>query len=68
MEATVGDKLLVHGRVVGLHDRTAEIIEVLGDHGEPPYRVRYEDDGHECLFSPGPDSVVRHLPAGQRPR
>jgi hypothetical protein len=67
MEATVGDKLLVHGRVVGQHDRTAEIIEVLGDHGTPPYRVRYEDDGHECLVSPGPDSVVRHLPTG-RPR
>ncbi|CDR05271.1 DUF1918 domain-containing protein [Streptomyces iranensis] len=64
MEATVGDKLLVHGRVVGIHDRVAEIIEVLGDSGEPPYRVRYEDDGHECLFSPGPDSVVRHLAAG----
>lgn len=27
MEATVGDKLLVHGRVVGRHDRTAEIVE-----------------------------------------
>ncbi|MER7788795.1 DUF1918 domain-containing protein [Streptomyces sp. NPDC000941] len=61
MEATVGDKLLVHGRVVGIHDRTAEIIEVLGDDGTPPFRVRFEDDGHECVVSPGPDSVVRHL-------
>ncbi|MGW2562183.1 DUF1918 domain-containing protein [Streptomyces sp. NPDC001514] len=60
MEASVGDKLLVHGRVVGQHDRFAEVVEVLGDHGTPPYRVRFEDDGHECLMSPGPDTVVRH--------
>ncbi|MEV0964520.1 MULTISPECIES: DUF1918 domain-containing protein [unclassified Streptomyces] len=60
MEASVGDKLLVHGRVVGQHDRTAEVVEVLGDRGSPPYRVRFEDDGHECLMSPGPDCVVRH--------
>ncbi|GGQ23703.1 DUF1918 domain-containing protein [Streptomyces roseolilacinus] len=60
MEATVGDKLLVHGRVVGRHDRTAEIVEVLGEHGHPPYRVRFDDDGHEAVMSPGPDAVVRH--------
>ncbi|GAA4927011.1 DUF1918 domain-containing protein [Streptomyces coeruleoprunus] len=60
MEASVGDKLLVHGRRVGQHDRTAEIVEVLGDHGTPPYRVRFDDDGHEALMSPGPDAVVRH--------
>ncbi|GAA4665306.1 DUF1918 domain-containing protein [Streptomyces chumphonensis] len=59
MHAEKGDKLLVHGRVVGQHDRTAEIVEVLGPQGEPPYRVRF-DDGHETVVSPGPDSVVRH--------
>lgn len=60
MEAKTGDILLVHGRTVGHHDRKATIVEVLGDHGEPPYRVRFEDDGKECLMSPGPDSVVQH--------
>ncbi|MER6995874.1 DUF1918 domain-containing protein [Streptomyces sp. NPDC000410] len=60
MEASVGDKLIVHGRVVGQHDRQAEILEVRGEKGTPPYRVRFEDDGHECVVSPGPDSVVRH--------
>ncbi|WP_338675532.1 DUF1918 domain-containing protein [Streptomyces sp. SCSIO 30461] len=64
MEASVGDKLLVHGRVVGQHDRLAEVMEVLGDRGTPPYRVRFEDDGHECLMSPGPDTVVRHHEKG----
>ena len=35
------------------------IVEVMGQGGEPPYRVRY-DDGHECILSPGPDSTVEH--------
>ncbi|MGI5351202.1 DUF1918 domain-containing protein [Streptomyces sp. CA-250714] len=58
MRANTGDQLLVHGRTVGQHDRTAEIVEVMGTKGEPPYRVRFED-GHEAVVSPGPDSVVR---------
>lgn len=59
MQAEKGDKLVVHGRVVGQHDRVAEVVEVLGNEGNPPYRVRFED-GHEALMSPGPDTVVRH--------
>ncbi|MDX6352456.1 MAG: hypothetical protein QOF84_7246 [Streptomyces sp.] len=59
MHAHVGDTLKQHGRVVGQHDRDAQITEVMGSGGEPPYRVRYED-GHECVLSPGPDSVVMH--------
>ncbi|MDQ0944726.1 DUF1918 domain-containing protein [Streptomyces sp. NPDC019443] len=59
MQANVGDTLLVHGRTVGQHDKTAEVVEVLGQKGNPPYRVRF-DDGHEALLSPGPDTVVRH--------
>ncbi|MFE0173094.1 DUF1918 domain-containing protein [Streptomyces sp. NPDC059002] len=58
MRATVGDELVVHGRIVGQHDRIAQIVEVLGVDGGPPYRVRFED-GHETLMSPGPDTVVR---------
>ncbi|MFI6939895.1 DUF1918 domain-containing protein [Streptomyces sp. NPDC050418] len=63
MRATVGDKLLVHGRTVGQHDRVAEVVEVLGQDGAPPFRVRFED-GHESLMSPGPDTVVRHEEQG----
>lgn len=63
MQAESGDKLLVHGRIVGQHDRVAEIVEVMGSDGEPPYRVRFED-GHEAVMSPGPDSVVQH---GEQP-
>ncbi|MBX9362445.1 DUF1918 domain-containing protein [Streptomyces massasporeus] len=59
MRATVGDQLVQHGRVVGQHDKVGEIVEVLGQKGNPPYRVRFED-GHEGVCSPGPDTEIRH--------
>jgi hypothetical protein len=60
MRASVGDELLVHGKVVGQHDSSAQILEVLGKDGKPPYRVRFED-GHEAVMLPGPDAIVRHV-------
>ncbi|QKW05590.1 DUF1918 domain-containing protein [Streptomyces sp. NA04227] len=59
MHASKGDRLVMHGRVVGQQDRVVEIVEVLGAGGDPPYRIAFED-GHEAILSPGPDSVVRH--------
>ncbi|WP_433661204.1 DUF1918 domain-containing protein [Nocardia sp. CA-128927] len=55
--ANVGDRLLVHGHVVGRGDRQGEIIEVRGPEGSPPYLVRYAD-GRESLVYPGPDAIV----------
>jgi hypothetical protein len=63
MYARVGDRLLTHGRVVGAADRTAQVIEVLGPGGSPPYRVRF-DDGNEAMVWPGPDTEVKHLTPG----
>jgi len=57
MRAEVGDRLHIHGRTVGVGDRLAEIIDVRGEDGEPPYLVRFPD-GHESLVYPGPDCVV----------
>jgi hypothetical protein len=57
MEASVGDRLHVHGRIVGQRDRMGEIIEVRGQNGAPPYLVRFPD-GHENLVYPGPDCVI----------
>ncbi|MEV8035135.1 DUF1918 domain-containing protein [Streptomyces sp. NPDC002742] len=59
MHASKGDQLVQHGRTVGQHDKVAEITEVMGAEGSPPYRVRFQD-GHEAVCSPGPDSVIRH--------
>ncbi|MGN9841656.1 DUF1918 domain-containing protein [Nonomuraea sp. H19] len=57
MNATVGDRLLVHGKSVGERDRSGVIVEVKGPDGGPPYMVRF-DDGHTGLVFPGPDAVV----------
>lgn len=57
MQATVGDRLHVHGRKVGAADKLAEIVEVRGERGQPPYLVRFPD-GHETLMYPGTDCVV----------
>lgn len=57
MNGRIGDRLLVHGTVVGQPDRAGEIIEVRGPDGDPPYVVRF-DDGHEALVYPGPDAVI----------
>lgn len=57
MRARVGDRLHLHGRDVGEPDRWAEVLEVRGEDGEPPYRVRYPD-GRETLISPGSDFTV----------
>lgn len=57
MQASIGDRLHVHSRTVGMDDRQGEIIEVRGSDGAPPYVVRFAD-GHESLVYPGPDCIV----------
>lgn len=59
MQAAVGDRLHIHGRAVGTPDQSAEIIEIRGKDGAPPYLVRHPD-GHEALIFPGPDASVEH--------
>lgn len=44
MRAVVGDKLHVHGRVVGTSDQTSEIIETQGRDGAPATPPPDEDD------------------------
>ncbi|HEY2312891.1 MAG TPA: DUF1918 domain-containing protein [Streptosporangiaceae bacterium] len=59
MQAVVGDRLHVHGSIVGQPERMGEIVEVRGVGGEPPYLVRFQD-GHSALMFPGPDAVIEH--------
>ena len=61
MNAQVGDRIVIKGHHIGEPDRDGEILEVVGSDGGPPYRVRWEDSGHEALFFPGPDAVVQHF-------
>ncbi len=60
MHASVGDRMLITAHHMGEAERDGEILSV-GPGGQPPYRVRWEDDGHEGLFFPGSDARVQHL-------
>lgn len=60
MKAKVGDKIVVKGRHIGQPERDAIVLEVCGSDGEPPYRVRWFEDGHEGLIVPGSDAAVVH--------
>lgn len=60
MKAKVGDRLVIEGHRVGEVKRTALILEVRGDNGEPPYKVRWSDDDHEALVFPGSDAHIEH--------
>ena len=57
MEAKVGDRLVVESRHVGEPRKLAEVLEVRGEDGAPPYLVRWSD-GHEGLTYPGSDAHV----------
>ena len=59
MRAAVGDRLHFEGKVVGLHEHTAVVVEARGADGGPPYLVR-QDNGHETLVYPGADAWVEH--------
>ncbi|MEU1178401.1 DUF1918 domain-containing protein [Streptomyces sp. SS7] len=67
MRATAGDQFVQHGRVVGQHDKVGEIVEVLGQDGNPPFRVRFTD-GHVGVCSPGPDTEIRHRTTSEERR
>jgi len=60
LNAAVGDRLLVRSERLGKPDRDGRIIEVRGPDGQPPYVVRWEDDGHVGLFFPGPSTFIEH--------
>ena len=61
LRARVGDRLVIRRHHVGEPDRDAEILEVRGEDGRPPYVVRWADDGHVGYFLPGSDAFVQHL-------
>ncbi len=61
MHASVGDRLVIVGHRVGQRPRDAEILEVQGADGGPPYLVRWGDTGHEGLIFPGNDASIQHV-------
>ncbi len=63
MQATIGDRICIHGSIVGHPDKNGEIVEVHGDGGTPPYLVKF-DDGKTRLIYPGPDAVIEPPASG----
>lgn len=63
MHASVGDRIVISSHHLGQPDRDAEILEVRGDGGGPPYLVRWSDSGEEGLFFPGSDASVKEFHA-----
>lgn len=59
MNASVGDRVIIHGRVVGATERAGEVVEVRGEGDAPLLVVRF-DDGHEAIIAPGSDCEIRH--------
>ena len=57
LRARVGDRLVVEGGAAHHVRRHAEILEVHGNDGSPPYVVRW-CDGHEGAVFPGPDAHI----------
>ena len=66
MRAQRGDHIVVAGTHVGEAVRDGEIIEVRGEDGGPPYRVRWSD-GHEGIIYPGASAEVRAQHGAEAP-
>ena len=68
MHAVVGDRIVIHGHRIGEPDRDCEVLAIEGPVDEPPYRVRWDDDGRESLCFPGSDASVQHFASTPSPR
>jgi hypothetical protein len=66
MQAAVGDRVIIKGRYLGEPAREGEIIALDGPDGLPPWRVRWEVDGHVSLLFPGSDATIQHLSHAHR--
>jgi len=64
--ACAGDRLVIQAHHEGEPQRDAEILEVFGPNGMPPYRVRWQDDGRESILYPGSDASIDHLVGRRR--
>jgi hypothetical protein len=60
LRAAPGDRLVIHAHHVGEPERDAEILDVLGEDGAPPYVVRWSDNGSVSRCYPSSDAYVRH--------
>jgi hypothetical protein len=55
-----GDRLIVKAHHVGESPRTGVVLDVLGEPDHVHYRVRWDEDGHESIFTPSNDVTFKH--------
>jgi len=60
MKADAGDLLVVPGR----EPRVGLILRVLGQHGAPPYVVKWRSDGHIAMVTPRQYARIIRQPDG----
>jgi len=60
MRGHKGDRLIVTAHHVGESPRTGIVLEVLGEPDHLHYRVRWDDDRHESIFTPSNDVTFTH--------
>jgi hypothetical protein len=65
VEAHVGDRIIVRSTHQGEPERCGEVVACHEPDGGPPYRVRWEPDGHEGLFFPAGTATVVHASPSQ---
>jgi len=62
--AQPGDTVVIRGHAIDRKERRGVIVEVRGEHGGPPFVVRWLDDPHgephDVLFFPGADADIEH--------
>src|SRR4051794_15242759 len=58
MKASVGDRMVVNGVILGQPPRDGKILTVEGPDGGAPYLVQWSDNGRKSLFFPGPGAHV----------
>ena len=61
LRAAPGARLVIKSHHLGELERDAEVIEVLGEDGAPPFLVRWQDDGRVSRFYPSSDAYVEHF-------
>jgi hypothetical protein len=60
-----GDRLIVKAHHVGESPRTGVVLDVLGEPDHVHYRVLWDENGHESIFTPSNDVTFTH--AGGQP-
>jgi hypothetical protein len=64
MHAHPGDRIVVRGPDPADPARECEVLDVRGPSGDPPYQVRWLDNGHVEFCRPAYGRVLHHSGSG----